>query len=152
MTDRDPNKPTDARSRAARSQAGFTLLELLVTLTILSLLAAVVAPQVLKYIASSRLQTAQLQVDNIAAALDLAHIDMLRYPTEQEGLQALLTQPDNVPNWHGPYLKKATALVDPWGVPYHYQSPGQHGDADVFSYGGGKTDGSADETPPIKNW
>jgi general secretion pathway protein G len=152
MTNHNPDAQTEARSGATRRQAGFTLLELLVTMTILSLLAAVVAPQVLKYIESSRLQTAQLQVDNIGAALDLAHIDMTRYPTEQEGLQALLTQPDNVPNWHGPYLKKSKALTDPWGVPYHYQSPGQHGDVDVFSYGDGKTDGSADETPPIKNW
>ena len=138
--------------RKVRSEAGFTLLELLVTLTILSLLAAVVAPQVLKYIASSRVQTSQLQVDNIAAALDLYHIDMSRYPTAQEGLEALLTQPDNAPNWHGPYLKKSKALTDPWGVPYHYQVPGQHGDVDVFSYGNGKTDGSADDAPPIKNW
>jgi general secretion pathway protein G len=135
-----------------RREAGFTLLELLVTLTILSLLAAVVAPQVLKYIASSRVETSQLQVDNIAAALDLFHIDMSRYPTAQEGLEALLTQPDNTPNWHGPYLKKSKALTDPWGVPYHYQVPGQHGDVDVFSYGDGKTDGSADDAPPIKNW
>ena len=135
-----------------RREAGFTLLELLVTLTILSLLAAVVAPQVLKYIASSRVETSQLQVDNIAAALDLFHIDMSRYPTAQEGLEALLTQPDNTPNWHGPYLKKSKALTDPWGVPYHYQVPGQHGDVDVFSYGDGKTDGSASDAPPIKSW
>jgi general secretion pathway protein G len=152
MMTHNPNDLTQARAEAMRRQAGFTLLELLVTLTILSLLAAVVAPQVLKYIQSSRLQTAQLQVDNIAAALDLLHIDMTRYPTEEEGLQALLTAPDNVQNWHGPYLKKSKALVDPWGVPYHYQIPGQHGDVDVFSYGDGKTDGSADETPAIKNW
>ena len=138
--------------RQMRGEAGFTLLELLVTLTILSLLAAVVAPQVLKYIASSRVQTSQLQVDNIAAALDLFHIDMSRYPTAQEGLEALLTQPDSATNWHGPYLKKSKALTDPWGVAYHYQVPGQHGDVDVFSYGDGKTDGSADDSPPIKNW
>jgi general secretion pathway protein G len=142
----------DTGCRSTRRQAGFTLLELLVTLTILSLLAAIVAPQVLKYIELSRLQTAQLQVDNIAAALDLFHVDMTRFPTEQEGLQALLAAPDDAPNWHGPYLKKAKGLIDPWGVPYHYASPGQHGDVDVFSYGNPKTDHSADEPPKIANW
>jgi general secretion pathway protein G len=145
--------PTDGRQSAVRKrEQGFTLLELLVTLTILSLLAAIVAPQVLKYIQSSRVQTAQLQVDNIAAALDLFQVDMTRFPSAEEGLQALITQPEGAPKWRGPYLKKATALTDPWGVPYHYRIPGEHGDADVFSYGGGRTDGSPDEKPEIANW
>lgn len=139
-------------NRARNREAGFTLLELLVTLTILSLLAAIVAPQVLKYIGSSRVQTARLQVDNISAALDLFHIDIMRFPTAQEGLRALVTQPENLPNWHGPYLKKASALTDPWGIPYHYRVPGQHGDVDVFSYGEGKTEGASDENPEITNW
>jgi general secretion pathway protein G len=139
------------RKRQKREQ-GFTLLELLVTLTILALLATIVAPQVLKYIESSRVETAKLQVDNISSALDLFRIDVMRYPTAQEGLQALLTQPDNLPKWHGPYLKKASALIDPWGVPYHYRIPGQHGEADVYSYGDGQTDGTPDETPQISNW
>jgi general secretion pathway protein G len=152
MTAYDIDRIPGIRRGSTRRQAGFTLLELLVTLTILSLLAAIVAPQVIKYIGSSRVTTAQLQVDNLSAALDLFHVDMARYPTEQEGLQALLTQPDNAPNWHGPYLKKMKGLTDPWGIPYHYNSPGQHGDVDVYSYGNGKTDGSADEAPKIANW
>jgi general secretion pathway protein G len=127
-------------------------LELLVTLTILSLLAAIVAPQVLKYIQSSRVQTAKLQVDNISAALDLFHVDVSRYPTSQEGLQALVTQPENLTSWHGPYLKKGSALIDPWGVPYHYTVPGQHGDVDVFSYGGGRADGEPNEVPQVASW
>jgi general secretion pathway protein G len=141
-----------ARRTGSNRNAGFTLLELLVTLTILALLAAIVAPQVLKYIQSSRVQTAKLQVENISAALDLFHVDLARYPTEQEGLQALVTPPDNLPKWRGPYLKKASALNDPWGVAYHYRAPGQHGEADVFSYGGGRTDGGADENADINNW
>jgi general secretion pathway protein G len=111
-----------------------------------------VAPQVLKYVQSSRVETARLQVDNIAAALDLFQIDARRYPTAQEGLQALVTQPENLPLWHGPYLKKPSALIDPWGIPYHYRFPGLHGEADIFSYGDGRTDGAADETPQIANW
>lgn len=133
-------------------ERGFTLIELLVTLTILTLLATIVAPQVLKYIESSRVETARLQVDSISAALDLFRIDVMRYPSPQEGLQALVTQPDNLSKWHGPYLKKVSALIDPWGVPYHYLIPGQHGEADIYSYGDGRTDGAPDETPQISNW
>ena len=133
-------------------EAGFTLLELLVTLTIMALLASIVTPQVLKYIRSSRVEAAKVQVEAIETALDLFHADVGRYPTEQEGLQALVVQPDNLQKWTGPYLKKAKGLKDPWGVPYHYRNPGQHGAIDLYSFGDGKTDGPADETPEITNW
>jgi general secretion pathway protein G len=145
-------RPVQIGSKALRGQRGFTLLELLVTLTILALLATIVTPQVLKYIQSSRVQTARLQVQSISAALDLFQVDVGRYPSAQEGLQSLVAQPDGLSAWGGPYLKKASGLVDPWGIPYHYRIPGQHGDVDVFSYGGGKTDGASDETPQITNW
>lgn len=138
--------------RDSPSERGFTLLELLVTLTILALLAGIVTPQVLKYIGSSKVKTAAVQVQEIETALDLFQADIGRYPTAQEGLQALIVQPDNVPAWAGPYLKKGKGLIDPWGVPYHYRIPGQHGNADLYSYGGGKTDGTPDETPRINNW
>jgi general secretion pathway protein G len=79
-------------------------------------------------------------------------VDVGRFPTEEEGLKALVSQPDGLTAWSGPYLKKARGLIDPWGVPYHYRSPGQYGDVDVFSFGSGKTDGPPDAAPQITNW
>jgi len=140
-----------SRNKHARER-GFTLLEILVVLTILALLATIATPRVLKYIQSSRVQTARVQVQAIETALELFHADVGRFPTTQEGLEALASQPENLQNWAGPYLKKGKGLADPWGIPYHYRAPGQHGDIDLFSYGGGKTDGTPDETPQINNW
>ena len=135
-----------------RSDAGFTLLELLVVLAIMGLLAAIVAPQVLKYLGSSRSQTAKVQIQNIDAAAELFRLDVGRYPTPEEGLTALVTAAPSAQGWNGPYLQKATALKDPWGQPYLYRAPGQHGEIDVYTLGSDKAEGGTGEAKDVGNW
>jgi general secretion pathway protein G len=132
---------------------GFTLFELLVVLAILGLLAAIVGPPVMRYLGSSRTQTAKVQAKNVASALELFRLDVGRYPTPQEGLQALVTQPSPAPpGWNGPYLPQASALVDPWSRPYHFLSPGKHGEIDVWSLGSDGADGGTGEAADVGSW
>ena len=137
--------------RRRRGDDGFTLLEMLVVLAIMGLLAAIIAPQVLKYLGSSRAETAKVQIQNIDAALQLYRLDVGRYPTQEEGLGALVSAPASEPGWNGPYLQKASALNDPWGAPYQYRFPGQHGEIDVYSRGPDKGAGPG-EAANIGNW
>lgn len=136
--------------RERRHEAGYTLVELLVVLAILGLLAAIATPQVIKYLNHARISTAKTEVENISSALDLYKIDVGSYPTTQQGLQALVTAPAGVEGWNGPYLKKAVNLTDPWGHAFHYDSPGQHGDFDIYSYGSDSENNAG--KPPIANW
>jgi general secretion pathway protein G len=125
----------DQRCTPRQREAGFTLIELLVVLAILGLLISVVAPQVIRYLGRAKVDAANYQTKNIETALDLFMIDEGRYPTEQEGLRALFTNP-GIPKWEGPYLKGSSGLVDPWGHPYQYHIPGTEGRAyDIFSLG-----------------
>jgi general secretion pathway protein G len=135
-----------------RGEAGFTLLELLVVLAILGLLAAIIAPQVIKYLGTSRTQTAKVQIQNVVAALELYRLDVGRYPTPQEGLKALVAAPPTATGWNGPYLKKDSALVDPWGDAYLYKVPGDHGEVDVFSLGSDKQPGGSGEASDVGSW
>jgi len=135
-----------------RGDAGFTLLELLVVLAILGLLAAIIAPQVIKYLGTSRTQTAKVQVQNVVAALELYRLDVGRYPTPQEGLKALVTAPPTATGWNGPYLRKDSALVDPWGDTYLYRVPGEHGEVDVYSLGSDKQPGGTGEAQDVGSW
>lgn len=141
-------KPVDHKAR----RAGFSLLELLVVLAIMALLAAIVAPQVLKYLGSSRSQTAKVQIQNIQSALELFQVDVGRFPTQSEGLDALITAPATTPGWNGPYLKKAEGLIDPWAQPYHYRMPGQKGPVDVYSLGSDNAEGGSQEAKDVGNW
>jgi general secretion pathway protein G len=143
---------TAPSARRRRREDGFTLLELLVVLAIMGLLAAIVAPQVLKYLGSSRTQTAKVQIQNIGSALELYKLDVGRYPTQEEGLQALVTAPANTVSWNGPYLKNSAALQDPWGQPYRLRSPGQHGEVDVYTLGSDKAEGGSGEARDVGNW
>ncbi|OYW45796.1 MAG: type II secretion system protein GspG [Sphingomonadales bacterium 32-68-7] len=147
--------PSNAPSRKLRAvrpaEAGFTLLELLVVLAILGLLAAVVAPRVIGYLGSSRSQAAEIQIKNIASSLELFRIDAGRYPTEQEGLAALVKAPPGVPIWNGPYLSDPEALTDPWGKPYRYRVPGQQREVDVFSFGSDGAQGGSGEGKDVTN-
>jgi general secretion pathway protein G len=136
----------------ARGEGGFTLLELLVVLAIMGMLAAIIAPQVIKYLGTSRTQTAKVQIQNVMSALELYRLDVGRYPTQQEGLEGLVTAPPTAQNWNGPYLKKDSALKDPWGTPYVYANPGQHGEVDVYTLGQDKAPGGTGEAQDVGSW
>jgi general secretion pathway protein G len=127
-------------------------MELLVVLAILGLLAAIATPMVLHYLDSAKVSTAKTEVSNLAAGLDLYKYDVGRYPTTQEGLQALVSAPEGADNWNGPYVKKSTKLADPWGHPYNYRFPGSHAEFDLFSYGAHPDTVKNDEKPAIANW
>lgn len=138
--------------KTKKQRNGFTLLELLVVLAILGLLAAIVGPQVLRYLGSSKTQAAQVQVKNIAASLQLFRLDAGRYPTNAEGLGALVKAPASVPIWNGPYLPDASAIIDPWGKPYLLRAPGQHGEVDIYSLGSDGAVGGSGEASDVGNW
>lgn len=150
MTKTNANKAANKAIRPA--ERGFTLLELLVVLAILGLLAAIVGPQVIKYLGSSKTQAAQVQAKNIAAALQLYRLDAGRYPTTQEGLGALVKAPASASLWNGPYLPDESAITDPWGQPYRMKAPGEHGEVDVFSYGADGAAGGDGEDRDVGNW
>jgi general secretion pathway protein G len=131
---------------------GFTLVELLVVLAILGLLAGLVGPQVMKFLGSSKTKTAALQIEDLSATLDLYRLEIGRYPSSQEGLEALVSKPADAPNWNGPYLKKAAVPKDPWGFDYQYRFPGEHGGFDIWSLGADGQEGGEGEAADIKSW
>ena len=140
------------KSRSIRRQLAFTLIELLVVLVILGLLAGLVGPRVLKYLGGAKSDTAQLQIEELGAGLDLFHLEVGRYPTTDEGLQALAEPPAGVAGWNGPYLKKRDIPRDPWGNPYNYKYPGDNGDYDLYSLGRDNVDGGEGEDADIVSW
>ena len=126
-------------------QKGFTLLELLVVIVIIGLLAGYVAPRYFSQVGRSEIQVAKAQIESLEKALDQYRLDIRRYPTTEEGLEALLVKPASVNGWNGPYLKKA-APQDPWGRPYVYRTPGAKGEFEIFSYGrDGKAGGAGED-------
>ena len=141
---------TGAR-RKAGGEAGFTLVELLVVLVILVLLASIIGPRVIGYLGSSRAKTAQVQIESLVTAMELFHIDVGRFPTTSEGLQALVKPAGNIPGWNGPYLTKGELPKDPWGKPYLYGA-GQDGSSFVIkSYGADGKEGGSDEDADISS-
>jgi general secretion pathway protein G len=131
-------------------EAGFTLVELLVVLAILSLLVGIAVPQLFKYFSQAKEDAARIQMQTIASGLDLFLLDVGRYPTQQEGLQALVDSPSNVDRWAGPYVREPTILTDPWGRPYVYRKPGQQKGVayDLFTRG---PDGDATGPPAVSS-
>ena len=138
--------------RPARHQRGYTLVELLVVLAILGLLVAIAAPRLIHYLSGAKADTARIQVERLGGVLDLYHLEVGRYPSNQEGLQALVERPPQVEHWKGPYLKNREALLDPWGQPYVYKFPGEHGDYDLYSLGADGRQGGEGENADAKNW
>src|SRR5262245_42119983 len=146
--------PTGSGSERSRmtGQAGFTLVELLVVLVILVLLASLVAPRVIGYLGSSRTKTAKVQIQSLSTALELYKVDTGRYPSTSEGLKAVHGMPQGVPSWNGPYLTQQDVPSDPWGQPYTYRSPGEHGSFDIVSLGADSQPGGTGENEDVNSW
>lgn len=121
--------------REHRNDDGFTLVELLVVLAIIGLIAAIAAPQVLRYLGTARVDSSKIQMRNISSALELLYIDIGRYPSADEGLKLLVEKPSDVSGWNGPYLKQKSALVDAWGTSYQYGKADGNDMPKVFSFG-----------------
>lgn len=134
-----------------RKRSGFTLLELLVVMVIIGLLAGYVGPKYFGQIGKSEVKAAKAQIDAFEKALDQYRLDVGRYPPTDAGLAALVSKPANEPKWAGPYLKKAVPS-DPWGRPYAYKSPGEHGEYDLLSFGKDGRPGGSGEAADITNW
>ena len=133
------------------SQGGFTLLELLVVMVIIGLLAGYVGPKYFAQIGKSEVKAARAQIDALEKALDQYRLDVGHYPGVDGGLNALNIKPASEPKWQGPYLKKAVP-DDPWGHPYIYRIPGEHGEYDLLSYGRDGQPGGTGEDADITNW
>jgi general secretion pathway protein G len=130
--------------RRRRKENGYTLLELLVVMGVLAVLTAIATPQLMGYFGKAKLQSVQLQVENIGTALELYYMENGAYPSASAGLKALIEAPPEAPRWNGPYLKRAKNLLDPWGRPYQYAiTDGQY---EVYSLGPSGKAGSADRS------
>jgi general secretion pathway protein G len=134
------------------AQAGYSLLELLVVLAILALIIGIAAPRVMGYFEASKGKAAKIQIQNIVTTLDLYKMDNNTYPSETQGLKALVEKPEGATNWNGPYLTRADGIIDPWSRPYLYKVPGVHGAVDVSSLGADGKDGGTDEDRDITSW
>ena len=130
-------------------EGGFTLVELLVVLVILSLIMGLVGPRVLGYLSDSRVRSAKLQIDSLAAALDLFYLDVGRYPSKSEGLEALIRRSGNIDRWNGPYLQQSSVPLDPWGNPYEYRVPGEKSAYQIVSLGADGRQGGSDDASDI---
>jgi general secretion pathway protein G len=124
-----------ARGDARQGERGFTLVEMLVVITIIGLIMGLIGPRVLNYLSESKVKAAKIQMQSFSSALDLFNLDAGRYPSTAEGLAALVRRTPGVEAWNGPYLRGGSVPNDPWNHPYIYRAPGQHGAYDIMSYG-----------------
>lgn len=145
--------PSLAATRRGRAR-GFTLIEIMVVVVILGILAAIAVPRILNRPDTARVVKAQQDVRVIESALKLYRLDNYRYPTTEQGLQALVEKPTIAPepdNWKaGGYMQRLPS--DPWGNPYHYRNPGEHSEIDVYSLGRDGRPGGEDIDADIGNW
>jgi general secretion pathway protein G len=147
-----PGRRLARRRHRLQAEDGFTLVELLVVLGIVALLATLVGPRVLGYFAKAKSQTAEIQIRNLHNAVELYFLDTGNYPNSEMGLDALMASPADTPGWAGPYLKIKENLVDPWGHPYAYKFPGEHGAFDLASFGRDAQPGGDGEDRDLVNW
>jgi len=140
-----------ARSIHRTRATGFTLLELLVVMVILGLLAGFVAPRYFAQVGKSETKVARSQVQAIEKALEIYRLETGQLPSSEQGLDALLTRPQNEPAWNGPYLRKAVPR-DPWGRPYLFKSPGEHDEYDLYSLGKDGRPGGDGQNTDVTSW
>ena len=131
------------RARLRDRQGGFTLVEMLVVITIIGLIMALVGPRVLNYLTDSRVKSARIQIQSFSAALDLFYLDAGRYPSGSEGLEALVHPVNGIPAWNGPYLKGGKVPMDPWGNAYAYRAPGERSAYEIRSFGSDGQEGGS---------
>lgn len=143
--------PRTGRLYGPRRVHGFTLLELLVVMVIIGLLAGYVGPRLFAQIGKSEVKAARAQIDALQKALDQYRLDVGHYPSSAQGLTALNARPADEPRWAGPYLAKAVP-VDPWGRPYVYRAPGEHGEYDLLSFGRDGRSGGQGEDADLVSW
>ena len=147
---------THALPRAAvlapKRLRGMTLIEILVVLVLIGIVTSIVAGNFIQRGEVAKAKAAKIEIGQIGQTLDLFKLEVGRYPTAQEGLQALITAPTGVPNWNGPYWKKDTVPKDPWGHEYVYVFPGQHGPYDLISYGADGKEGGDGADKDITSW
>lgn len=135
-----------------RSNSGITLIEMLVVVTIIALFAALVGVNVLQQGENARIVAAKSQIKNFQQALTLYKLDTGVFPSNDQGLTALRTRPEGIAQWNGPYIKEAIPM-DPWGRPYQYKFPGDHGDEpDLVSFGPDGQPGGTDKNADIVSW
>jgi general secretion pathway protein G len=133
-------KVTRRRARTRR-QRGFTLVEILVVITIIGLIMSLVGPRVLNYLSESKVKAAKIQIQSFSSALELFYLDAGRYPTTSEGLTALIKSTGGLSAWNGPYLKGGSVPNDPWGKAYTYRSPAERAPFEIVSYGADGVEG-----------
>lgn len=144
----------DSRSAGSRRARGFTLIEIMVVVVIMGILAALVVPKLMGRTDDARIIAARQDISTIMQSLKLYKLDNLRYPTTDQGLQALIAKPTSGPEprgWKtGGYIERLPN--DPWGNPYQYLSPGLKGEVDVFSFGADGQPGGAGADADIGSW
>jgi general secretion pathway protein G len=143
LLDRSKGGSSAEESGAHGSEAGFTLVEMLVVIAIIGLIMGLIGPRVLNYLSESKVKAAKIQLQSFASALDLFYLDAGRFPSASEGLAALVRQTPGVAAWNGPYLKGGAVPNDPWNHGYVYRSPGEHGPYDIMSYGSDGQEGGS---------
>jgi general secretion pathway protein G len=140
------------RNRRRERQAGVTLIEMLVVVTIIALFAAYVGMRMWPQADKARVTAARAQITSFMSALDTYKMDVGAFPTTEQGLQALRARPNNAPQWGGPYLAKDVP-ADPWGRPYIYRYPGENGpDPEITCYGADGQPGGQDINADIVSW
>ncbi len=139
------------KQRSENREKGFSLIELLIVMVIIGMLAGLVGPKMFGKVGKSKQKSAKAQISLFETALDMYRLDVGKYPTSDVGLEGLRVKPDDANKWDGPYLPKDVP-PDPWGTAYNYESPSEHGDYEIVSYGADGADGGEEEDMDIVSW